>query len=70
LTAFNAIHTIGVVHGDVRADNILVADKGNAVWIIDFEFAEVVGVEDACLTQEMEEVKRLLRTIKTGHDSY
>lgn len=69
LKAFDAIHSHGVVHGDVRCDNILVDEDGKSVWIIDFEFAKVVeegsDKKDGRITQEIEEVKELLRKIKS-----
>ena len=42
LKAFDAIHSLNVIHGDVRAENILVAEDGNTAWIVDFEFAEII----------------------------
>ena len=64
LNAFDSIHSLGVIHGDSRADNILVAEEGDAAWIIDFEFEEVIveGFYERRLqtTQDTEVVKRLL----------
>ena len=34
--AFDIIHSLGVIHGDIRPDNILVGDD-ERIWIIDFE---------------------------------
>jgi RIO-like serine/threonine protein kinase len=62
--AFHSIHGLGVVHGDVRADNILVSEDGK-VWIVDFEFAEIVGNDGECeLLEEMNVVRDLLKGIK------
>jgi thiamine kinase-like enzyme len=36
--ALNAIHALGVIHGDIRLDNILIGKDGK-VWFIDFETA-------------------------------
>jgi serine/threonine protein kinase len=68
IKGFEAIHALGVVHGDIRADNILVGEGGNAVWIVDFEFSALVGeghdVKPSKTAQEMAEVKRILKDIK------
>jgi serine/threonine protein kinase len=39
LEAFDNIHQLGVVHNDVRPENILVAQPEGSVWIVDFEYA-------------------------------
>jgi hypothetical protein len=39
--ALNAIHQLGVAHGDIRPDNILVGE-GERVWIIDFESSTLI----------------------------
>jgi len=70
LKAFDSIHALGVVHGDIRADNILVSAKGNRSWIIDFEFGQIVDVAEDILFQEMEEVKHLLRAIRNHDDPH
>ena len=65
--AYKAIHSLGIVHGDVRAENILVAEDGNKVWIIDFEFAEIMdGASEAesMIYQEREAVMELLNEFK------
>src|SRR5579859_8069912 len=69
LKAFDAIHGLSIVHGNIWTANILIAKEGNAVWIIDFEFAEIVA-EGKCEihSQEMEEVKRLLMGIRNHDD--
>jgi tRNA A-37 threonylcarbamoyl transferase component Bud32 len=68
LKAFAAMHSLGVVHGDIRADNILVAKGGDSVWIVDFEFAEIVArAADEMrskVAQEIGAVKELLAKIK------
>ena len=40
--AFAEIHKLDVIHGDVRAVNILVAED-EFIWILDFEYAQVVS---------------------------
>ena len=67
LNAFKAIHALGVVHGDVRAENILITKDRNAVWIIDFEFAEIMeraSEAESMIYQETEAVKQLLNEFK------
>ena len=71
LKAFDGIHALGVLHCDVRADNILVGEEGNHVWIVDFEFAQVIGVEEDAkqrLSQELKEVKRVLTKIRNNQN--
>ena len=69
LNAFGAIHSLGVIHGDIRAENILVG-KDDSVWIVDFEFSrilseETVGEEPQSKTDlEIQIVRRLLSQIK------
>jgi len=41
IKAFNAIHSLNVLHCDIRAENILVG-MDDKVWIVDFEFSEIV----------------------------
>jgi RIO-like serine/threonine protein kinase len=36
--ALDAIHGLGIIHGDVRLENIIIGEGGN-VWFIDFETA-------------------------------
>jgi serine/threonine protein kinase len=68
LNAFAAIHSLGVIHGDVRSENILVSENGDAVWIIDFEFAEIVKEGDeakmAEIFHETQAIEDLLRELK------
>ena len=68
MMAFDAIHALGVVHGDIRAENILVTEDGNSAWIIDFEYSEILPVEeiDSRSTSEKETVADLLATIRSG----
>jgi len=70
LTAFQEIHHLNVVHGDVRPANVLVAEDGNKVWIIDFEDGEIIadGDEDreSKISDEMKAVREMLQDIKTG----
>jgi serine/threonine protein kinase len=68
LAAFEAIHALNVIHGDVRPANILVAEEGNKVWIIDFEDGEILADGDdeirSDISNEIEAVNEMLRDIK------
>ena len=70
LAAFEEIHRLNVVHGDVRPANILVAEEGNKVWIIDFEDGEIIvdGDEEreSKVSDEMKAVHEMLQYIKSG----
>ena len=70
LTAFEEIHHLNVVHGDVRLANILVAEDGNKVWIIDFEVGQIIADGDeereSKVSDEMEAVHEMLQYMKTG----
>ena len=69
LNAFDSIHSLGVIHGDIRADNILVAEGGDAAWIIDFESTEIVternNVNESQFFQESKAIKELLKGCRT-----
>jgi serine/threonine-protein kinase len=45
LSALDAIHRLGIVHGDVKSDNFLIEPRGGTdhVTLIDFGLAHVVG---------------------------
>ena len=68
LAAFEEIHNLNVVHGDVRPANILVAEDGNQVWIIDFEDGEIIADGDrereSKVSYEMEVVRMMLQDIR------
>ena len=70
LIAFDTIHRLNVVHGDVWLANILVAEDGNKVWIIDFEDGQIIADGDeemeSKVADEMEAVRKMLWYIKTG----
>ena len=65
--AFAEIHKLDVVHGDVRAANILVAED-ESIRIVDFEYAEVISGSSRkfLLDGEDSEVKMLLDRIRNG----
>ena len=62
IDAFAQVHARGVLHGDIRPDNILVR-KDASVCIVDFEMA-TMDVEMEKLEAEMSEVKGLLASLK------
>jgi len=66
-SAFTELHKLDVVHGDVKAANILVA-ADTSVWIIDFEDAQIVSgrMAKVLIEAEDQEVKRLLGKIQRG----
>jgi RIO-like serine/threonine protein kinase len=72
LAAFEGIHALNVIHGDVRPANILVTEAENKVWIIDFEDDQILadGDEgrDSEISNGMEAVREMLRDIKTRSD--
>jgi serine/threonine protein kinase len=73
LAAFDAIHALNVVHGDVRPENILVTEDENKVWIIDFEDGQIIDDGDdereSKVSDEMEAVCEMLQDIKKGPSS-
>jgi len=68
--AFAEIHKLEVIHGDVRAANILVAED-ESIWILDFESAQVVSGSEGqiFIDGEASEVKILLDKIRR-HEPY
>ena len=72
LAAFEEIHALNVIHGDVRPANILVSENENKVWIVDFEDGHILADRDegreSEIANEMEAVREMLRDIKTGSD--
>jgi len=64
--AFNAIHELGVIHGDVRRQNIMVrADE--SVVIIDFEFSRFEKVSASDIENEDDIVEDLLIELQGDH---
>ena len=68
--AFAEIHKRKIIHGDVRAANILVAED-ESVWILDVESAQVVSGSEGqiFINGEASEVKILLDKIRR-HEPY
>jgi Protein kinase domain len=67
LQAFEAIHALNVIHGDVRPENVLVAEEDSRVWTVDFGFAEILEGLDVDvqseLGTEMVAVRDMLREV-------
>jgi RIO-like serine/threonine protein kinase len=66
MSAFDEIHGLGVVHGDIRTANILVGND-TTVWIVDFEFSHAVADGNAgarLLSDERLAVLEMLRHLK------
>ena len=59
--AFEAIHSLNVLHGDIRAENILVSSDGMRVYVIDFEWGTIVDKDDPCIMGEKNELIDLLK---------
>jgi tRNA A-37 threonylcarbamoyl transferase component Bud32 len=61
-----------VIHGDVRAENILIHKDGKSVWIVDFEFSESISEDidvDSKIGEENQVVHHLLSKIKLKSES-
>ena len=69
--AYRAIHTYGVVHGDVGAHNIIISPDGQRVWIIDFEAGQVLGdaYGDLAIRKEMEDLHCMFEDLRMGKRS-
>jgi len=67
--AFEAIHGLNALHGDIRPENILVGD--GAVWIIDFEYSYII-MDSAegrnLLAQESKTVMCMLTALNQGYE--
>ena len=60
MDAYKALHEQGVLHGDIRRENVLVLGDGS-VRIIDFDKASILPKEDISLTlREDDEVALML----------
>jgi serine/threonine protein kinase len=68
LEAFDSIHRLGVVHNDVKPDNILVAQPEGSVWIVDFEDAGT-GNDLTCAV-ERQLVRDVISRLKGGADTH
>jgi serine/threonine protein kinase len=83
MKAFAAIHELGVLHDDVREQNILVTGDGESVFIIDFDhslkISDLIKRQDSYgprttaeeyVALERKEIKVLLEQIKNPEKSY
>jgi len=61
---FQKVHELGIVHNDIRPENILVSWKENSVWLIDFEFAQAGDEYTSRL--ERDAVTELIAQVKNG----
>lgn len=57
--AYDEIHKLGVLHGDVRKENILVR-QDESVVIIDFDRTEINNVSNELIQMEDADVEALL----------
>ena len=68
MASFTEIHALGVIHGDVRPENILVSEEEGKVWVIDFEFAEILvdgdGDADSKVAEEIIALNDMLADVK------
>ena len=62
MDVFDNIHRLGVVHNDVRSENVLVAQPDGSVWVVDFEHAWT-GDEVSC-NIERQWVKDMIREVR------
>ena len=66
--AFQLIHEIGVIHGDVRRENILLREDDSVV-IVDFESGEFEELSEEIVRMEDEVVEKLLSDLEKENDS-
>ena len=67
--AFHSVHALGVIHSDVRKENILVRED-HTVVIIDFELSLCNNVTSDQIALEDEEVADLLRHLQDPAHHY
>ena len=48
LSAVNYIHELGIIHKDIKPENILIQDNGN-ILLTDFEFSTFIGKRDSLI---------------------
>ena len=60
LAALSAVHSTGMLHGDIRADNLMLLHNGGrpCARLIDFGFAQDAGAGQ--MRQEMKKFRQLL----------
>jgi len=62
LDVYDNIHRLGVVHNDVRRENILILKPEDSVWVIDFEHAGTGN--DSAFSNERESVKEMIDKVR------
>ena len=65
LAPFQSIHDLGVIHGVVRKEYILVGDD-KSVMIVDFGSSEIDGLSEGVVAMEDKEDKMLYGLVNTG----
>ena len=55
VAALNGLHSLGIVHGDIRKNNVLVVPNSSRVIIVDFDFTGLhnVGRYPDCLNKDI-----------------
>jgi serine/threonine protein kinase len=69
---YDAIHSLNVIHGDVRAENILIHKDGKSVWMVDFELSESTSEDidaQSKIGEENQVVRHLLLKIKKSESN-
>lgn len=68
-TAFAEIHRLGVIHGDIRKQNIMVKEDKSVV-VLDFESSVYhEDLSDDMIQDENEVIQRVLQEVKKGKSS-
>ena len=62
LDVYDNIHQLGVVHNDVRRENVLISEPEGSVWVIDFEHAGTA--KDSAFIDERESVKEMMDRLR------
>lgn len=63
MAAFEKIHALGVVHGDIRKENVMVRED-ESVWIIDFDLSVHEGVTEEMIKADKGALGYMLKTLK------
>ena len=68
-TAFAEIHRLGVIHGDIREQNIMVKEDKSVV-VLDFESSVYhEDLSDDLIQDENEVIQRVLKEVKRENSS-
>jgi len=68
MRAFQLIHEVGVIQGDVRKENILVREDDSVV-IVDFERGEFEDLSEEAVRMEEETVEKLMSDLEKENDN-